>query len=431
MIKVISLVVIALLVTAVGSVDAAQNSYLNFTGETQGDASELKIKSADSVATKTVPVSDQKAVPLQVDSTQADTPEIDDEVLTTDRELSSSEVRGTETEDIGIVDKDVPEEMNKAELIESISSGVAPETKGTETEDIGIIRVDDSASGSVPPGTETAPSQIKVLLLSPSEEGDVITREADSANQSKAEKAEDDFGFISGGAVYVRAGYVKLGDIKGESSDTASGEGGSAGLAWTVDEEGDSEAKKPKEIVVVGSKAADSSTPKLFEAVCEGQFATCEPQGATTPDHLIDFAQRTVSTYESVNEVRIDDTKIEMVDTQPFKLLGFIPTSLEQTVSVSVESDSFGRVKVKFPWYHVLGRKTVRPHDLVASMEESINTMEVSSWKVADFDAVKSSEDRPTETYALNFNEIKAQTLQTMSNVSKSYNESDFNFVSR
>jgi len=171
---------------------------------------------------------------------------------------------------------------------------------------------------------------------------------------------------------------------------------------------------------------------KLLEALCKGLNATCEPQGAVTPETLEDYAQRTVNSFGSVNEIRMDDTKIEMDGMQPFRLFGFIPMQIKQTLVVSVNPDSFGRVKVQFPWYRFLGRGDIKGEELRINLQESMSTTQVSKWEVAEFDAAKPDPTSvPTETVTFNFSEVKAQMLQAMSTVLVSYNESDLNFISR
>jgi len=308
-----------------------------------------------------------------------------------------------------------------------------PETTGIDNEDIGITDDNkDEPSEDSQSGSQVAPSQTKVIILAPSADDDASTHDPSITILESLVSIgidEDDFGFISGEQVYVRAGFVKLGDIKGESSDEPSTKGNVEAI-YKV-EEGEA-SKKPKEIVVVGSKDVDKSSPKLFEALCSGLNATCEPEGAVTPETLEDFAQRTVNTFQSVNEIRMDDTKIEMEGTQPFKLFGVFSMRMKQTAIVSIEPDSFGRVKVKFPWYRFLGRATVSRDQLKTYFETGISTTQVSKWEVAELDAAKSeSTARPSETITFNFSEVKAQILQTMSNTLAQYHESDYNFIQR
>jgi hypothetical protein len=282
---------------------------------------------------------------------------------------------------------------------------------------------------------------VKVIILSATEVQDL-----DSVDETTAIGIDDDdFGFVASGQAYVHSGYLKIDDIKGESSDSA---GGNAETTWKV-EEGE-KASKPKEIVVVGSKTTDKATPKLLEASCGGTHVVCEPKNAVTPDGLTDFALRTVNSFESVNEIIMDDTQVEVKGNQPFKLFGFIPMNLKQTVSVSLDQDSFGRVKVKFPWYSFFGRKTVRSHDLMTDLEQGIMDTQFSKWKLMDFDGTQSDPgtgpageeimadetqgttgDRPTENITFNFNEVKAQLLDTISQTLVQYNESDLNFLNR
>jgi hypothetical protein len=314
-------------------------------------------------------------------------------------------------------------EMNKADLVE----GVMPEPTGIEHEDIGITD-DNDTNGDSESGSQTSPSQTKVIILAPSAEDNSNTHDPGITlleNLASLGIDDDEFGFISQEKVYVHSGYLILSDIKGESLDEE--QKGNIEITWKVEE---GKASKPKEIVVVGSKTADKASPKLLEAVCKGQFATCEPQGAVTPDTLKDFAQRTVNSFASVNEIRMDDSKIEMDGMQPFKLFGLIPMNIKQTISVSVDTDSFARVKVKFPWYSFLGSSTVQQNELQDNLEKGIVATQASKWKAVELDATK-FETVPTEQVIFNFSEVKARILQTMSNTLGQYNESDIHFISR
>jgi hypothetical protein len=441
--KIISFIVLISLAT-VTQIFAAQNSYLNLTGETQADSSDNSVQQGRVML-------DSDSNEVGGDGENIGTPSTEQTGYVDPKTgLIIENIGDTGDPDQPIITGSVPNdttEMNKADLTEVQASPPQANT-GIEHDDIGITSDNNKGTeGTSPADNQVAPSQIKVLILAPSAKDNSSTHDPGiTILESLAALGidDDDFGFVSNGEVYVRSGYLKIGDIKGESSDAA-GIGGDGDIILT----GGYSGKKPKEIVVVGSKTTDKSSPKLLEAVCDGVQATCVPQDAVTPERLTDYAQRTVNTYDSIKEIRLDDSKVEMQAFLPFKLFGFIPMRLKQTMSVSVTSDSFGRVKVKFPWYHSLGRKTVRPHDLMANLETGVATAQFSKWEVADIDASKDdstsgpageeimadetgqADDIPTENVTFNFSEVKAQLLQTMSNLIVQYQESDLNFIQR
>jgi hypothetical protein len=413
----------ALLVFLVGAPNLqAQNAYLDLTSDTQSDSAGSSVQ--------------QGRVMLDSDSSEVGGDGEDLGAPTQEQSGYVDPKTGLIIENIGDTsDPDRP-----------ITTGDVPEPKptGIEHEDIGVTDNDNNDDGTsdadssawirvkqpwvgkdTPAGSQGAPSQTRVILLAPSAEdhdpGITIME-----NLAARGIDDDEFGFVSGGQVYVRSGYLKMDGIKGESSDSSSG--GNAETTWKV-EEGEA-AKKPKEIVVVGSKSIDKASPKILEATCQGLNATCQPQDAVTPETLADFAERTVNSFDSVNEIRMDDAKVEVDSAQDFRLFGFIPMRLKQTVSVSVEPDDFGRVKVKFPWYHVLGRKTVRPHDLQTGLETGVSAAQFSKWEAAELDAANDeTQEKMVDSFTFNFHEVRAQLLQAVSHALAQYNESDLNFL--
>jgi|GEM_PF-6656571 len=337
---------------------------------------------------------------------------------------------GIEHEDIGIVD---PDEETK-------ESG---EKGGTEDINIGMGEMQETA------GDDKHDKWIDVLSAS------------DGGEEMRMNKAEliDAISNKSNGG--LRAQYVKLGDIKGESDDSASQDGG---LDLDDDNDGATAAKtsKPKEIVVVGSKVRDESVPQLWrpevddEVLADGQTRrvpdsffdvwvdAADSEDATTADSFFDVfvdvgdgrsmpdsffdifvdvtdddlqlqAVSVAQSDKNVKEIKLTENEVRVDYFEEVKLFGLIPVKTTKTITVNTNAaEQISRVKVKMPWWHVFGRKTVRPHDLQTAIEEELNKA---------IPAQTDTDDRPTEEVAFYYNKISAQTLQTISNVSKRHQD--------
>jgi hypothetical protein len=297
---------------------------------------------------------------------------------------------------------------------------VAP--RGTETTDIGISGAKATQKPSQARGTETT-----------------------------------DIGFVSDDKTYVRAGFMKLGDIKGESDDSGSasrsgylkiddirGESndssarGNAETTWKV-EKGEKSARKPKEIVVVGSKVAeDKASVKLTLATCDGANFVCKSSDVQNDDDLLEFAERHLN-EGGVNEIRFEDRSFSIRYSRPASLFGFIPINLKQTAEVAVNDNEFGRVKVRFPWWSFMVKKSVLSGETGVELQKAITSTPLSKWEAIDFDAssggdgessvdlVKlnpqpdppssTGDEIPVEEVTLNFAEVKASFLDTLMSI--------------
>lgn len=403
------------------SVKAAQNVHLQLEGETQGDTAELELREVqtdpignEGVEPDEIDAQNNSATPgvepdeIDVNLRDPHTEEYDVEPRTTtaDKEhkdwinLDSVQYSGDDEEQV----------MNKKEMAEKLAAPAA--TK--------------------PAGSQVASSQPKVLIVAPAASG------MDESGE---------FWFEVNQIMYTRGGYVKLGDIKGNSSPYET-EGGNAETTWKVEKGEKAAGKKAREIVVVGSKASDKASPKLQEANCNGTEFVCKPENAVTPDGLTDYAARVANSFESVKEVKMSDTAVEVLGTQPFKLFWFIPMTIDHTTEVSTDPVSFGRVKVSYPWYHFLGIKTVQADDI----QTVVDGAAISSWKVTEMDGKSENMEQEqqvrddtedseqaetdggtvqTEIISMNLSEASAQILHTVTSYIAQYNESDLEFLRR
>lgn len=164
--------------------------------------------------------------------------------------------------------------------------------------------------------------------------------------------------------------YIKFGDIKGESDQmalsvdtstisTSSGlvsKSGNVEFEWKV-EEGES-TKKPKEIIVVGSQVRGWDVKTKEEII---GVAPSSPSMVTTDEDLALFVTAGALKTEVVEDVSLNYKKIKISAAVPAKLFGFIPSTIATTLIVERDAanDAYGRVKVQFPWWHVLTTKLV------------------------------------------------------------------------
>ncbi len=196
-----------------------------------------------------------------------------------------------------------------------------------------------------------------------------------------------------GGDDQARGGFIKIDDIKGESNKAEfkttpnSGEVISPRGSEDVDSEasriyikiddvkGESNAKKPEEIVVVGSK--------IQEAIQAGvQVRGWDPVkkevlirtgDVNTKEALTDYAVALLASSEEIDSVVVDDERVSIVYTQPVKLFGFLPVAMEQTV----DADTEGRVKVSFPWWSFLAKKTTSVDEIESAIDAERKVVKV------------------------------------------------------
>lgn len=242
-------------------------------------------------------------------------------------------------------------------------------------------------SNLVQPATVQPSDEIMVLLRDASGAAD----KAETATRmNRAELIEE---------LYAADVFIKIDDIKGESQDT--------------------DTKKPKEIVVVGSKARDeTAVPQLIvpepatESASDSFFDVFV--GVATEEDLQLHIVAAVQNDVNINEVRLGEDAVVVDYATTVRLFGFIPVETTQKVTVrfgdgergeEISTDEFGRVKVQFPWWHIFGTKAVSPNDLEDVIEDEL----ASKWEVSELDAKGTNDetaDRPVEDVAFYYNKI-------------------------
>lgn len=204
----------------------------------------------------------------------------------------------------------------------------------------------------------------------------------------------------------TRSGYLKIGDIKGESQGKS--DKGKIEPVWKI-EEGIMVDSRER---LIGITEHDRSETFRFGEDCDG---VCRAEDATTFERLQEYVARTANSSEAIKEIQVSDEAIEMQGVLPFQLFGFIPLRIRATIEANMNPDAFGRVQVKLPWYRVFGRLAAQPDRLEEELETAIAETETSTWTPTPDEG--SADEVPTETLSLNFEEIKAHILDTLSRV--------------
>jgi len=198
--------------------------------------------------------------------------------------------------------------------------------------------------------------------------------------------------------------FLKIGDVKGESTDAEMKDDESGTIRFGDGERGarEPEASKgePKEIVVVGSKVRDEVQASGVEV--RGwdpttKKVTITPDDIETQENFVDFIGAVTLSDENIESVSFNFKKIVMEYDQPAKLFGFINIDMGATAEV----DEAGKVKVKFPWYRFLTRNNAT--EVKTNIQNSVgeNGDQTPAQNQTDLDLLRE----------------RARTFQTISNV--------------
>lgn len=181
------------------------------------------------------------------------------------------------------------------------------------------------------------------------------------------------------------SGYLKIGDIKGESTEanasstgTSTSKGGNVEFEWKV-EEGKSAASKPKEIVVVGSKV------RGWDPETKAEVLGVAPQDADQVQNETDLAfllVRAAHDDENIGEVEVNlegESRVRVEYFQPARLFGFIPVGLAHSIEVRTDIENNDRVKINLPWWHIFAIKEVVVDEEALEEEISLNFEKISA----------------------------------------------------
>jgi len=281
-------------------------------------------------------------------------------------DLILNNIGSTDSDVDGLTDGSEPEpdtanpDLFNPDFLNPAASDDEPETTGIEHEDIGITGGDGGDAENIGvPDPEDEPSEYN----------------------------ESDFDFVNR-LIELGAVFLKFDGVKGESgvdgnpdqplvtgqvynvTGTSSGTkpSGNVEYSWKV-EEGEA-SKKPKEIVVVGSKVRGWDAKTKEEII----GAVKDPSDVDTLGESIASAAKALDENSHFNEIRMDDSSASVDYEHGLRLFGFWRTTMRSEVAVVFGEDEHGRVKVQFPWWHVFGRKTVRPADITSAYDEAANS---------------------------------------------------------
>jgi len=249
-------------------------------------------------------------------------------------------------------------------------------TTGIEHEDIGITGDDDSSTGAEYDDagriiSDTAPpsedkdhkGQIDIESFGATEDED---------EESAVQHKQTDFDFVNR-LIELEAVFVKISDIKGESSDSTSTDGDPDRpfITGQVPNAESTSTKSTSEVVIKGSKIKENS--EVGEVLSAGEGIP-DAGEVETVEELALFAAKVAYDNSGFNEIHMDDTMIMLDYQHGLKLFGFIPMQMRSEATIRFgdgEHGRVGRVKVKFPWLHVFGRKTVSPTDITSAYDNA------------------------------------------------------------
>lgn len=146
----------------------------------------------------------------------------------------------------------------------------------------------------------------------------------------------------------TEAGYLKIGDIKGEATETSSKKGGKVDASWKV-EEGTKAAAQPEPMLLNGDRSepitpdfgillggdGDANDEAMQEArnkAAEVLLKSARDGGVPLETLALNFGKITAGIHHTVN------------------LFGFIPVSAPTTVEIT----AMGEPRVQFPWWAFL-----------------------------------------------------------------------------
>ena len=144
---------------------------------------------------------------------------------------------------------------------------------------------------------------------------------------------------------------------------------------------------------------------------------------------LENFARGVLLRDENVDEVELGEDDVRMDYRLPAKFLGIFPASIRARTTVQTNqaddtnSDKFGRVKIKFSWYHVFFKKFVSEDELEQEINDEVLVAFENNGSQAEAD------DRPVETLSLNYGKIQAEVLDILGSVMQRAHETAKNSI--
>lgn len=230
-----------------------------------------------------------------------------------------------------------------------------------------------------------------------------------TTEQAGIEPDEIDVSVTGDSEQAAAGGYIKIGDIKGESTDDAEDDAeekkGNVEYEWKV-EEGESAAAGEGEITIMGATVRGWDEAQKAAIRSQAKSAT----NVSSRADLKVLAQAIALQNEAISEIEIEADEVAISRVRTGKLLGFIPVETRERIAVSTELDSLGRVKIKLPWWRFLAKldeASAAEAGIEQALEAAIGGIEVG----AQVSTSAQADTVPTEQVSLNFEEVKAKIL--------------------
>jgi len=148
------------------------------------------------------------------------------------------------------------------------------------------------------------------------------------------------------------------------------------------------------------------STVKVHAEVASGQ-------------DLENFARGILVSDENIKDIEVSDDEIEIEYRARGKLLGFIPLSFSERITVRTTESEEERVRIRFPWFSFLLQADVSTDDIARAIGDELDKENVQFNPLATGGTVDVSAQA----------NIFAQALQTISNVLKTKHDTAKNSV--
>ncbi|MEX0931813.1 MAG: hypothetical protein WDZ88_03635 [Candidatus Paceibacterota bacterium] len=228
---------------------------------------------------------------------------------------------------------------------ESATTGSLVATTSTSTTEVGFSGTTTSTSALPTVATSTASST-----------NELSTSTASSTEGQKKEEREI---VIIGSVVRMEGASTSEEIVTLMATESENG-------TSTTESELTEKSENVEEMKITGSPEENSQR--------KSTATTPSPEMVSSWEDLDEYAQRVAQTDEKVNTIVINDKRVAINYESQVKLLGFIPITLNQEISIELQNqiNNQPRVKVKFPWWHIFARKDTEVNALKVQLQEGL-----------------------------------------------------------
>lgn len=280
---------------------------------------------------------------------------------------------------------------------DGLINGSDVEPAGVEEPDFGIV-----GGGDIPTTTGIEHEDIGITGGGDDNDSNAELNSVATSTRAGTQYDESDFDFVNR-LIELGAVFLKFDDVKGEAEDSSSdGDPDKPLITGRVYNDG----KGNSGVIIKGKKILENDEiPALLETAPDAE-------DVSTKIELALYGARVARDNSGFNEIRMNDSQVSIDYRHGLRLLGFIKSAMPATVTITFgdgerdeTADEFGRIKVQFPWWHIFGRKTVHPADIVSAYEE------------------KASKGGDARLDTLTWMARDSRTLQTLSNIMKNVHD--------